>query len=811
MKRTLVTSITTLAFLLTALASQQLSPAGRPLPELAGKVLTIRQGGRPAEKFVTLRAWERPDGTILRYLRSEETNELATLVETPGQAQAHLYRWGVGRTQPPPGVPAIPETDSASPQRLPENLSQQATKPLVSSSTWSPATTKPTPAASAPAQPEVGIARLDPGLRTVSPGSGASKPVSTQVAPQSGESAPQSSRIASTASAFSKISQSTSSQGTSAFAPADTAWLRQLSEFDRVGGLVTLHFPDKGVHTCVILRKTVSPDGSVTLTVRSNTTGEVMMVTTGQVNAPAATLLSPPADASTVITLGSSASGGANTASLGLATAEHTITQPPKAEGVWSRLRRRLGLQSDPVFRPSGNRAGESYIPPPAPAPAPREVTHANSSVVAPSETRIVVAPVTPNLPANQSALGGSLLATTGAAQPLPVAQTFPQQPGAAPASGQPSPAERQGLFNRLFRRNSAAAERSRPPATAPAAPGQAIAEQRALWTAQLAQMFHLAAFLPPQRVTNPVLQPAVAFPPPLTAQPARPAPTLPDPLREPDKYVKHNPVRQEVTNAGLVAGTRNDKPSVAPATPGLAADSAAAQQRPGQTPPAVAKPGTTVPSTDTVNAPVPMPLVPLVTDKARPDAPPPQPRIQPFNTMQVAAVQNPHQFPQLAPPLVPSQPSAPATPVSWTRGPLIPPHQSPVSALALQSSQNGTEALALRNTLFLTNVLQASGSPQQREWAAARLAVIEPNRYPFAVEALVHAAKHDPHPAVRIKAIQSLALMRADTPNVRQALDLARRDADPRIREQANHALQLLGDANAPELFPAQYRPSDP
>lgn len=175
---------------------------------------------------------------------------------------------------------------------------------------------------------------------------------------------------------------------------------------------------------------------------------------------------------------------------------------------------------------------------------------------------------------------------------------------------------------------------------------------------------------------------------------------------------------------------------------------------------------------------------------------------------MQVAAVQNPHQFPHIVPPVVPSQPYAPATPVAWTRGPMLPPHQSPVSALAMQATGNATEAMAVRNTLFLTNVLQASGSPQQREWAAARLAVIEANRYPFAVEALVQAAKHDPHPAVRIKAIQSLALMRADSPDVRQALQVALRDPDPRIREQASYAMQLI---NKPEdgIVPAHHVPA--
>jgi hypothetical protein len=345
-------------------------------------------------------------------------------------------------------------------------------------------------------------------------------------------------------------------------------------------------------------------------------------------------------------------------------------------------------------------------------------------------------------------------------------------------------PEQRRGLFNRLFHRDS-----DRPankPGVSHATTASLTPEQLAAIQYQFAVLAQASAVLPVKRAMPSSAEPPVPFPPPLaTGSAARKpnTPAKPDPLREPEKFVQRNPIRETVTNASLTAGANKPASSTSAGTT-IACFPADAFQ-PGQfdihrirAENQAAAGQTGITDTATSKAPVPLPFVPMVTDKPRPDLPPPQPPIQPFNTLQVAAVQNPHQFPGIVPPVVPSRPDTARDAGGVDDRAISSAAPIPVQTLTLQASANGTEALALRNTLFLVNVLQTSGSPQQREWAAARLAVIEPQRYPFAVEALVQAAGHDPHPAVRIKAIQTLALIRADTPAVRQTLQLAARDA---------------------------------
>lgn len=778
MKRALGVSTVALAITLTLLVAQTSSKVGQPLPQLVGKVITIRQGSRPGEKFVTLRAWERPDKTVIRYIRSEETGELATLVETPGQSQAQLYRWGPGRTQPPPGVPTIPDAPGEQPSVLPEAVTSQRPEANPPASTpW-----KPTQDCQSTPTPPISPSReaAEPGLLP-GPIISTTKPASLTGVRQDTNTTKFSTITDSSAAATAaNIAPHALPQSTGP-TPLGTAWLQQLGVRDRPGDVISLHFPDKGVQTCTIVSKQTASDGTVWLTVRSEATGEIMTVTTAQVNAPVATLIPAPLP----------------TTSVG------PLVEPQMAprEGLWSRLAYRLGLrrsQSAPVV---SSISGEGIVPPLAIAPPPREsAVPATAETSQFNETRIIVGPVP--VPSNAKPdpdarnLGSASVTSVATSSTAPV-----QQFGTSAPQQATSTAERRGLFNRLFGRDAnrpAAPDNSR--LVKPGTTGLSR-EEIASVQHEITSRFHAAAFQPPARVTVPVLEPPVPFPPAVASKPndtTLRAPS-PDPLREPEKYVKRNPVREEVTNAGLVASPSQARPTVPPVTSGAEAKPSAGAQPPS-------KP--TAATSSSVAAPVPMPLVPLVTDKPRPDVPPPQPPIQPFSTMQVAAVQNPHQFPHIVPPVVPSQPYAPATPVAWTRGPMLPPHQSPVSALAMQATGNATEAMAVRNTLFLTNVLQASGSPQQREWAAARLAVIEANRYPFAVEALVQAAKHDPHPAVRIKAIQSLALMRADSPDVRQALQVALRDPDPRIREQASYAMQLI---NKPEdgIVPAHHVPA--
>jgi HEAT repeat protein len=117
------------------------------------------------------------------------------------------------------------------------------------------------------------------------------------------------------------------------------------------------------------------------------------------------------------------------------------------------------------------------------------------------------------------------------------------------------------------------------------------------------------------------------------------------------------------------------------------------------------------------------------------------------------------------------------------------------------------TEAHAMQNTVHLMTVLQASGVPAQREWAAAKLRVCDPQMHPYVVEALVTAARSDAAPMVRATAIQSLAQMKANTPPVLVTLESARQDRDPRVRDEAIQAVRLLTGDDATSVQPAVYR----
>ena len=60
-------------------------------------------------------------------------------------------------------------------------------------------------------------------------------------------------------------------------------------------------------------------------------------------------------------------------------------------------------------------------------------------------------------------------------------------------------------------------------------------------------------------------------------------------------------------------------------------------------------------------------------------------------------------------------------------------------------------------------------------------------------MQALTHCAKSDPAPMVRAGCVQALAKMRANTMPVVQAVSACKQDADPRVRQAAEQALEAL------------------
>jgi hypothetical protein len=283
-------------------------------------------------------------------------------------------------------------------------------------------------------------------------------------------------------------------------------------------------------------------------------------------------------------------------------------------------------------------------------------------------------------------------------------------------------------------------------------------------------------------------------------AQPSRPE--LPPVMRPEEKKNDVKPV-ESVKKTELVSGPVMAKPTAAVEMP--------------------AKPN---------DLPVPVPLVPLATTEPRPNAPPPQPPINPYSTMQsVSMVKYAPQ--DTLPPMCPTchralpgagtasgngvqqanacltcQPNMPvaAGPVSpslWTRGPAVPVSQSPVMVSA-RRLMTETEAQAMQNTVHLMTVLQSSGVPAQREWAATRLRVCDPQMHPYVVESLVTTAKTDGAAMVRAAAIQSLAQMKANAPHVVTMIEHATQDRDPRVRDEAIQAVKLLTGQDTTSVQPA-------
>lgn len=214
---------------------------------------------------------------------------------------------------------------------------------------------------------------------------------------------------------------------------------------------------------------------------------------------------------------------------------------------------------------------------------------------------------------------------------------------------------------------------------------------------------------------------------------------------------------------------------------------------------------------------PVPVPLVSLATTEPRPIAPPPQPPIKPFNTMNSSAM---NQMPQMSPAKPQEEPMAAAstppavmgvpmpggvvTSTVWSRGPVAPASPPPAVASVTRTS-SPMEPMSMETTVQLMQVLHTSGVPSQREFAATRLRACDPSVQPYVVEALLTAVRTDTAPLVRMAAIQSLAAMKVKTKPVLSALEAACTDRDPRVRDEAEQALQLLkGDAG---LQTADYR----
>lgn len=97
------------------------------------------------------------------------------------------------------------------------------------------------------------------------------------------------------------------------------------------------------------------------------------------------------------------------------------------------------------------------------------------------------------------------------------------------------------------------------------------------------------------------------------------------------------------------------------------------------------------------------------------------------------------------------------------------------------------------QNVEQMMTVLRDSLYPSQREWAAESMASVDWRAHPEVVTALVKASREDPAATVRAGCIRCMAKMNANTPSVIQAVQSLKTDADARVRQEADQALNSL------------------
>jgi hypothetical protein len=109
-----------------------------------------------------------------------------------------------------------------------------------------------------------------------------------------------------------------------------------------------------------------------------------------------------------------------------------------------------------------------------------------------------------------------------------------------------------------------------------------------------------------------------------------------------------------------------------------------------------------------------------------------------------------------------------------------------------------------------LTGMLRDALYPSQREWAADKLSALDWKKNDAAVEALTKCVHDDPAPTVRAACIRALAKMKADSYAAVSAVQAAKKDADARVRAEAEQALGVLTPgATAPAPLPAAVQPA--
>jgi hypothetical protein len=113
-----------------------------------------------------------------------------------------------------------------------------------------------------------------------------------------------------------------------------------------------------------------------------------------------------------------------------------------------------------------------------------------------------------------------------------------------------------------------------------------------------------------------------------------------------------------------------------------------------------------------------------------------------------------------------------------------------------MQAVASSTTSASSGSVPQLLAALKDSLCPSEREAAAEQLSELNWRMQPLVVESLMKSAREDPAATVRAACVHALAHMKVDTPAACALVRDMRSDRDPHVRQEAEEALNALGDS---------------
>jgi hypothetical protein len=156
--------------------------------------------------------------------------------------------------------------------------------------------------------------------------------------------------------------------------------------------------------------------------------------------------------------------------------------------------------------------------------------------------------------------------------------------------------------------------------------------------------------------------------------------------------------------------------------------------------------------------------------------------------------------------PPMPGMPGYPQQPMPNMMG-MVP--RGPMMAInplmAVPPTPNSSAPAGPASVPQIMVALKESQLPSQREWAAEQLSAQNWRTQPQVVASLTTGAREDPAATVRAACVRALVRMKVNTLDVVTVVQDLRNDRDPRVRQEADAAMEMLGVAA--EMRPVSHK----